>query len=106
MKKSDDLYGINCASLEEGRLLVEAALAVRLIAHESGYLGGEYYRFVDPNNEVLILQSNVDIDGERAETEHPEVPFLLYIEGTRRSGELEQRLASVPELRHLKHLER
>lgn len=94
--KSDDLYGVMCATLDEARLLIERALGMQLKPHESLYFGGDYYRHEVPPSETLILRPNLDgIDGECAELDHPQYPFLLYIEGTHRSDSLNARLSIV-----------
>jgi len=93
--RTDDLYGFKHDNLEAARIAVEQALGIRLVAHESLYLGGDYYRLGSMREEHFILRRNIDLlDNEPAELEFPEAGILLYVEGTKRSEELEQILTT------------
>ena len=50
-----DLFGLDVPSLEEGRELVESALGLELDPHESGYAGGDYYRFGRSGEENIVM---------------------------------------------------
>lgn len=101
--KSYDLYSIQSESLEHARSIVEHALGVALLAHESGYRGGNYYRLDNPSTENLLLQPNRISDDEWAEPNHEGEPFLFYVNGTIRSDELYAKLTAVASVRRLKH---
>ncbi len=101
--KTYDLYGFTHDDLEAARVAVEQALGIRLEPHESFYIG-DYYRLGTVGEENFELRRNVDpLDGEPAEQAFPEIGVLLYVNGTERSGELEQILSTkIPGLRLLR----
>ncbi len=91
-----DLYGLQNTTLEGARVAVEAALGAGLVAHESGYHAGAYYRLGRTGSEHFILQRNYDdFEEEWMEPEFKEYPYLLYVNETRRAPELEKRLTDV-----------
>lgn len=92
--KTYDLYGFRHEDLEAARRAVEQALGIRLIAHESSYIG-DYYKLDTMGEESLELRRNIDpLDNEPAELEFPDIGVLLYIHGTERAKELEQMLTT------------
>src|SRR5947208_1547401 len=102
--KAYDMFGIVADDLEAAREIVERLLSVRLVAHESGYRGGEYYRLSDVGREHLILQRNYD-DFEREWTEpsQKDKPFLLYVNETERSREVQEALTVDDRVSLIKH---
>ena len=98
-----DLYAVGGASLEEARRVVEAALNLCLLAHESGFHGGEYFRSGQASGEHFILKRNWDpFDEEWAEPSHQSASYLLYVNKTTRSAELRERLEEDEGVVHLR----
>ncbi len=104
--KTYDLYGFTHNDLEGARILVERALGIRFVPHESSFIG-DYYLFETAGEESFKLRSNVDpLDGEPAELDFPDIGVLLYVDGTERAKELEHRLiTNIPGLRLLRREE-
>ena len=103
MTATYDLYGLIVASLEEAKTLIEKALGISLAAHESGYHCGAYYRSGDVGAEHFILQRNRDAtEGEWAESDHSDAPFLLYVNETQRAAELRELLDGAANVRLLR----
>lgn len=87
--KTYDLYGIDVPDLDAARRLVEGILGIRLVAHESGYHNGAYYRLGDVGSEHFILQRNHDtFEDEWTEPDFKEKTFLLYVNETARSEKI------------------
>lgn len=85
--------------------IIERALSVKFVAHESSYRG-EYYRAGITGEENFVLQKNYDeYEKEWTEPEHQKYPFLLYINATPRLAELKKTLESVEGLSLIKHEE-
>ncbi|MCY0964168.1 hypothetical protein [Parathalassolituus penaei] len=104
--KSYDIYGIDCESLSIARAAVEALLDIIMIAHESGYRCGRYYRLNDVGQEHIVLQNNYDeYDDEWTEEKYVDYPFLLYINETLRSSEIANFLQDDKRIVLLKHQE-
>jgi hypothetical protein len=104
--KTYDLYGVAVDGLESAKDLVNRALGIQLVAHESGYHCGEYYRLGGDGDEHFILQRNFDeFEGEWTEVEHQRFGILLYVNETNRSATLEGRLSSGDEFSLLRHQE-
>lgn len=94
-----DLYGLQTETLEAARDAIEAALGSQLVAHESGYHGGAYYRLGQAGAEHFILQRNYDeFDEEWAEPLFKDYSFLLYVNESGRREELEMRLTEAGHL--------
>lgn len=92
--KTFDVYGF-LVEMEEARPVVENALHVALVAHESSYHCGEYYRHADGGQESLILQKNFDVtDNEWTEAEHKAYPTVLYVSESPRADLIRDRLLS------------
>lgn len=86
---SFDLYGFTQNDINTIRILVEKAVGILFEAHNSSYLGGNYYRCGVVDSEHFILQQNLDlVDNEPIEPEYSEFPVLLYVNRTKRPEEL------------------
>lgn|SRR5678815_366455 len=104
VKKTYDLYGVFADDIEDARSLVEQVLGITLQPHESGYRGGLYFRLHDVGKEHFILQRNFDAHEEEwLEPEHTEMPFILYVNETSRSRELQDALGAQHHFRLLRH---
>jgi hypothetical protein len=99
-----DLYGVDATTLEEAKGVVEQALGIRLVAHESGYAGGDYYRYGSSGAENFILQRNFDPrDQCPFESKFSDSPFILYVSETSRWIEIQAQLCGVPRVKLLRH---
>ncbi len=97
--KTFDLYGFNTDDLEAARLGIERALGIRLVALESLYLGGDYYRLGYGDEEQFVLRRNIDLlDGEPAELKFPQAQILFYVNATSRPEEIEKLLTKLPDI--------
>ncbi|TQV78839.1 hypothetical protein FKG94_12525 [Exilibacterium tricleocarpae] len=106
IQKSYDLYGIDCESLDIARTLIEALLNIVMMAHESGFRCGEYYRLYDVGQEHFILQNNYDdFEGEWTEESFSKYPNLFYVNETNRSSDLKAVLLKDKRVALLKHEE-
>jgi hypothetical protein len=106
MTKVFDLYGVLANSIEDACSAVERAIGERLNAHESSYRGGDYYRLHSVGQEHFILQRNFDeFEGEWHEENFQDMPFLLYVNETRRSDDLREALTAQPCICLLRHEE-
>ncbi len=106
VKKQYDLYGVFADNIEAARSLVERTIGLEFQAHESSYRGGAYFRLYDVGREHFILQRNYDdFEGEWFEQKYREVPFILYVNDTRRSDELREALTAQSSIRLLRHEE-
>ena len=91
--KTYDLYGFSEDDLEAARLAIERSLGIRLAAHESLYLGGDYYRLGHGGEEHFVLRRNIDpFDTEPAESKFPQARILFYVNETERPEEIEMLL--------------
>lgn len=99
-----DLYGFKISDIENARQLIEKALNVKFIVHESSYLG-DYYKVKLNSNEDYMLQHNfLKHDEDWMEPQFTEYPLLLYINGTSRSEEIEEILKNKISIIHfLRH---
>lgn len=99
-----DLYGFKISDIENARKLIEKALNVKFIAHESSYFG-DYYKVKLNNNEDYMLQYNfMGHDEGWMEPEFTEYSLLLYVNGTPRSEAIKEILKNeVPTLHFLRH---
>lgn len=103
-KKSYDLYGIECEGIDITKAVIETLLNIVMVAHESGYHCGEYYRFNDVGQEHFILQYNYDdFEDEWTEEAYSKYPLLLFVNETLRSNELEECLRNDKKIVLLKH---
>ncbi|WP_394847656.1 hypothetical protein LZC95_09355 [Pendulispora brunnea] len=91
-----DVYGVKLSTLEAAREAIELALGIKFVAHESMFLGGDYYRLGDVGEECFILQQNYnEFEGEWTDSAYKEYAYLLYVNETERAHELEKLLMSV-----------
>ena len=105
-KKSYDLFGIECDDINIARTIIEVILNISMIAHESGYHCGEYYRLYDVGQEHFILQKNYDdFEEEWTEETYLKYPLLLYVNETLRSSEFVKHLQSDKRIELLRHQE-
>jgi hypothetical protein len=94
-----DTYGIVAPSLEDARRQVESRIGVPLVLHNSGYLGGDYYRWGKTGQENFILQSNFnDAEQEWTVPAFQHCAFVLYVSYTLRSAEIQGKLEEVATL--------
>lgn len=100
-----DTYGIHSSDLESARQAAELALDVKMVLHESMYVG-EYY-LGKVGEEEIQIQRNLDpLDGELVEKDFPDIEILLYVSKTKRPQEVEKLLtAKIPNLVLLKRKE-
>ncbi len=104
LKKTYDLYGVHADNIEEARSSVEKALGLKLHSHESSYRGGAYFRLHDVGKEHFILQQNYDsFEREWTEPEHSDSPFVLYVNESPRSEDIQRALRTKPNIRLLRH---
>jgi len=97
--KTSDLYGFSTDGLEATRLAIEQALGIRLVAHESLYLGGDYYRLGRGHEEQFVLRRNIDLlDAEPAELKFPQARILFYVNETERPEEIQKLLIELPDI--------
>ena len=88
---TSDTYGFVHDDLESACEAIQQALGVQMEAHESSYLGGDYYSGQLPSGAAkLQLRHNVDLlydertdppDERYAEPEFATSPILLYVTG-------------------------
>jgi hypothetical protein len=91
-----DTYGVQGFSIAIARELVETALQFRLVAHNGHYRGIDYCRLGHVGDEAFVLRRNYDETADTwAEPDFAHYPYVLYVSGTRRAAELEEKLASV-----------
>jgi hypothetical protein len=87
--KTYDLYGLRADDIETVREAVEAALEVKLIPHESSYIG-DYYLGKSGDEEFQLRKNSDPIDGEPVEDDFPKAGILLYVNKTQRAREIEK----------------
>jgi hypothetical protein len=98
------VFGSRLRSTDDLRESIARALGVDLVAHESGYMGGAYFRAGPLDDEHVVLRSNVDASRPELEPAYPDFcdyPTILEINATDRSDDLRERLRVVAELEHL-----
>ena len=77
-----------------------------MVAHESGYHCGDYFRLGDTGAEHFILQQNYDsFENEWTEPEHQRIKFLLYVNETLRSEAIAAAFASEAGIELIRHQE-
>jgi hypothetical protein len=103
VNKTFDVYGVSAADLESARSLVEDAIGIELEPRESSYRGGDYFGLGGPGGENFILQANHDaVEDEWAESQHRDVPFVLYVSESRRADQLRAALDATAGIRLLR----
>lgn len=100
-----DLYGCASHEIHHVKEHLEAVLQIRFDTRESDYQGGEYFHWGSTSDEHFVLKRNIDpIDGAPAELRFPAHKILLYLNDTRRSEELKQKIREgVKDLVILRH---
>ena len=84
-------YG-SVVDIRQTRAEVETKIAVTFALHDSDYRGGDYYvGLAGPSGEEWIIQPNTDGDERAVSTWLG--PTVLYVEATRRDGEIIETLA-------------
>jgi hypothetical protein len=104
---SFDLYGWESEDLEYIRLKVESALDIKFELHDSAYHGGDYYLYGKLNEENYSLERNLDLDeDELTESDYPECKVLLYVNRTKSSKYLRNKIeAEIEGSKFLRHEE-
>ena len=88
-----DLYGINASSIEEAKSLVERLLSIQLEERESSYHRGPYFAHGQIGHENFEIKFNMDpFEDVPNEDDFPDHEFLLYVNNTGRSNELQAAL--------------
>ena len=100
-----DLYAIEAESLAAAKSLVEALLSCSFEERDSSFHGGTYYHWGEDSAESYMLKVNRDpFENEPAESDFPHITFLLYVNDTTQSAELQKAMAkggfAVSLLRH------
>ena len=99
--KRFDLFGTKEQTLTETADAVARAIGVSFELHESGYLGGEYFRSLGLEGEEVLVQANAeDEEGYLTEPDFADFPTLVYV--NRGSEEFARALEAVPELELLR----
>ena len=87
-----DLYGILDLDIDAAAVLLQDTLGVPFIARDSSFKG-EYYSATGESLEEFELWDNFNkIEQDWAEPEFTEYPVLLYVAGTQRAQEIEDRI--------------
>ena len=81
MNKKSNLFGLDSGTLADECLKLEEALGISLIAHESDYHGGDYFKLSGDDFNVVLQANFVEDDGEPTEAEFSDAALLLYITG-------------------------
>ena len=76
-----DVFEVPWGALDEVRSEIESVLAVRLVAHESDYHGGDYFKGAIDGVDLVLQTNFVEDDGEPTEAEFPDAAVLLYVNG-------------------------
>ncbi len=61
--------------------MVEKALGIELIAHDSEYHGGDYFKMSSPEFNVVLQTNFMEDDGETTAAQYRDALLLLYING-------------------------
>jgi hypothetical protein len=100
-----DLYASKSLSLDELREAVEAALGIEFEAHESDFIGGDYFLAGDPRGEEFIIQRNHAENGDEdevVEAQYADFPILLQVNATARGDQLRGLLEGIKDLTFLR----
>lgn len=81
MTKKANLFSFNELNLLEAKSLLEEVLEVALVAHESEYHGGDYFKMSSSDINIVLQTNFMEDDGETTEAEYPDALLLLYING-------------------------
>jgi hypothetical protein len=103
--KTYDIYGFYNSDLESARKAAELSLEMKMVPHESMYIG-EYYLGKVGEEEIQIRRNWDPLDGELVEKDFPDIEILLYVNKTEQPEEVERLLtAKIPNLVLLKRKE-
>lgn len=91
--KRFDLYGSSSLTLDEVRSLLEQQLDLEFAEHDSGYLGGIYFRFNSKDERLTVQTNRPDDEGYRQEDEFDEQMILVYVSRSHRWELLETLLS-------------
>jgi hypothetical protein len=95
--KRFDLYGSANLSLRDTADELAAVLGVVFEAHDSGYLGGDYYRAANEEGAEILVQGNPEDDeGDRPEPDFADVHTLVYV--NKSTAALASGIAQIPNL--------
>ena len=84
-----DLYEIQTASIADARNLLERLLSMPFLEHDSSFHRGAYFAAGQKGEENFEIKVNRDpYEDVPNEDEYPDVKFLLYVNNTIRSSEL------------------
>lgn len=100
--KRFDLYGACRGSLQDVRDAIEQGLGSEFALHESGFLGGEYFRSVTPAEEILIQANTPDQEGYSPEPEFKEWAILVYVNDSTRWDEVDRLMSRIGALTRLR----
>lgn len=99
-----DLYGIEAQNLVDAKSIVEPLLMQSFEERDSTYHGGIYYLMGFESAEHFLLKENKDpFEDEPAEDSFPGSKFLLYVNETTRSDELNRSLTKNDNVVLLRH---
>lgn len=75
------VFGFQNKDIEHARQMVEQALDVHVVPHESYFFGGDYYGHESEDGKMtFLIQKNIDlIDETFAEPDFPDADILLYV---------------------------
>jgi hypothetical protein len=91
--KSFDLYGFKDRTLEQVKSVVEQAVGVQFVSHESSFWG-EYYKCGGLACETIKIHHNYDTENECIEESFKGFDVLLYVDKTDRGDALREALTS------------
>jgi hypothetical protein len=91
--KAYDLYGFKGLTLDQARSVVEQALGVHFVPHESSHWG-EYYKSGGFVGETIKIRPKYDAENECIEEGFKEYDVLLYVDETERADVLREVLTS------------
>jgi hypothetical protein len=76
--KTFDLFGLPLDDIDAARRVIETALGISFVPHESLYMG-EYYLWRQGEEKVLLRRNLDPQDGEVAEARFAHFPILLDV---------------------------
>ena len=88
-----DLYGFKGFTLDQARSIVEQAIGVRFVPHDSSFWG-EYYYCGRAAGESIEIHHNYDTENECIEEGFKEFAVLLYVDESERADALREALTS------------
>jgi len=97
-----DLYGFRENGLNALKAVIEMALGIQMAAHESFYLGGDYYLAKLPDGIEISLQRNRDLrDAGPRYDDFPNIATLLFVSSPTNVNTLHGQLACIEGIRYL-----